>query len=80
MLAENISVHEMKYFHAGTGKIDAREVKKIEAPMKVTSSIFGNGNFVKMLMIGSIGLVMLIVFIVVRKKAGAGTDGNGGGL
>ncbi|MBR0120142.1 MAG: hypothetical protein IJM01_08470 [Eubacterium sp.] len=80
MLAENISVHEMKYFHAGTGKIDAREVKKIEAPMEVTSSIFGNGNFVKMLMIGSIGLVMLIVFIVVRRKVDADTDGNGGGL
>ena len=80
MLAENISVHEMKYFHAATGKIAAREVKKIEAPMEVTSSIFGNGNFVKMLMIGSIGLVMLIVFIVFRRKVDADTDGNGGGL
>jgi hypothetical protein len=33
-----------------------------------------------MLMIGSIGLVMLIVFIVFRRKADADTDGNGGGL
>ncbi|MBO6107819.1 MAG: hypothetical protein J6P16_00255 [Eubacterium sp.] len=81
-LANNMSVYEMKYFHSHVGSISAKNVREVEVEMVVTGSLFSVGNTMLISVMGGIGLVLLVILIIRRKKLGNvnRTKAEGGGL
>ena len=79
-LSETMSVYEMRYFHAHTGSIGSKNEKTVEAKMAVTSSIFGNGRWMNIILIGGSGLIILMIFVMIMKRKNTNGFTGGGSL
>ena len=78
-LSKSMTTYEMKYFHPHKGSIDSKKVTEVEAKMAVTASLFGNGRWMSILLIGGLGLIVMIVIIILKrseKKSGLKSGGS----
>ncbi len=80
LLSKNISTYEMKYFHSNVGDIASKNTKEVKVKMSVTSSIFGNGRWMSIFLIGAASLIIMIILIIIKYKKDRNGLDEGGSL
>lgn len=76
LLSEWMSQYQAKYFAADEGTLMFHEQRVVEAPMIVTASLFSEGGFKAVIILGSVGVIGTIILIIRKKSTHKAVQGN----
>ncbi len=67
-LSKKISLYEMRYFHSHGGSIGSKSVKSIDVDMVYTTSIFGTGSKMTMIVLSGFAIVAAVAAGVYARR------------
>ena len=77
LLSEWMSRYQMRYFVADAGTLDQKEERTVNASMVVTASIFSEGSFLVIAILGAAGIIATVILIILKKKNKKAGDEHG---
>ena len=66
LFAKEISEYQSRYFVFETGKADFQEEKTVDTPL--VASLFGNGGVIMAISLAALGIVVMIIALIIKKK------------
>ena len=76
LVSEFMSHYQMRYFKADVGSLSQTEFRQVNAQVVLTSSIFSDGGFLAVAILGGAGIIGTAALIVYQKKKKKAPEGG----